>query len=68
MNGLESPHKLLNEYIKEYSTCLPGDIGLPFTSNEPELHITVQVTNPGFEWDRLQKGTLVPQLPFPPLM
>ncbi|KAM6498778.1 hypothetical protein JOM56_006726, partial [Amanita muscaria] len=53
MNGLQSPHKLLNEYIKAHTTCLPGDSGPDFTSNEPELHITVDVI--GFDWKRLKK-------------
>ncbi|KAM6498794.1 hypothetical protein JOM56_006742 [Amanita muscaria] len=53
MNGLQSPHKLLNEYIKAHTTCLPGDSGLDFTSNEPKLHIKVDVR--GFEWERLKK-------------
>ncbi|KIL71414.1 hypothetical protein M378DRAFT_6158 [Amanita muscaria Koide BX008] len=53
MNGLQSPHKLLNEYIKAHTTCLPGDSGPDFTSNEPELHIKVDVI--GFDWERLKK-------------
>jgi hypothetical protein len=63
-NGLESPHKLLNEYIKGHTTCLPGDIGDPYTSDEPELHIEVRMM--GFEWDRLLLGNLVLQLPILP--
>ncbi|KAF8223312.1 hypothetical protein L208DRAFT_1426082 [Tricholoma matsutake] len=51
-NGLESPHRLLNEYIKEHTACLPGDTGDPFTSSEPELHFEVQVMS--FGWDRLK--------------
>ncbi|KAF8238519.1 hypothetical protein L208DRAFT_1387485, partial [Tricholoma matsutake] len=51
-NGLESPHKLLNEYIKEHTICLPGNTGDPFTSSEPELQCEVQATS--FEWDRLK--------------
>jgi hypothetical protein len=62
-NGLESPHRLLNEYIKEHTTCVPGDTGDPFTLHEPELHIQVQML--GFEWDRLQSGRLVFLLPIP---
>jgi hypothetical protein len=64
MNGLESPHKLLNEYIKGHTTCLPGDTGDPFTSSEPDLHVEVQLMS--FEWDRLREGRLVFQLPIPP--
>jgi len=64
MNGLESPHTLLNEYIKAHTACLPGETGLPFTLHEPKLRIDVQLK--GFEWDRLQNGRLVLRLPFPP--
>ncbi|KAM6498788.1 hypothetical protein JOM56_006736 [Amanita muscaria] len=53
MNGLQSPHKLLNQYIKAHTTCLPGDSGLDFTLNEPGLHIKVDVR--GFEWERLKR-------------
>jgi hypothetical protein len=61
MNGLESPHKLLSEYIKRHTTCLPGDSsGITFTSNEPQLHIDVEIKK--FDWDRLRRGTLVLQL------
>ena len=63
-NGLESPHRLLNEYIEELTTCVPGDTGDPFTLCEPELHI--QVLMSGFEWDRLWEGRLVFQLLIPP--
>lgn len=52
MNGLHSPHKLLNEYLYEHLDCFPGDIGDPFISDEPDLHIKVTVK--GFDWDRLQ--------------
>ena len=63
-NGLESPHKLLNEYIKGHTACLAGDTGDPFTSSEPELHVEVRIM--GFEWDRLRLGTrLVLQLEIP---
>ena len=41
MNGLRSPHKLLNDYIKEHADCLPGDTGEPFTLGEPKLKITI---------------------------
>jgi len=57
MNGLESPHKMLNEYLEEYLTCPPGDTGDPFTSSEPDLSINVKVK--GFEWDKLQLGLLL---------
>jgi hypothetical protein len=57
MNGLESPHTILNKFIEGHTSCLPGDIGLPFISNEPELRIDVRMT--GFEWDRLECGRLV---------
>ena len=42
MNGLQSPHKLLNECLEQI-TCPPGDTGLPFTLNEPDLCIKVEV-------------------------
>jgi hypothetical protein len=63
MNGLQSPHKLLNKYIKAHTACLPGDTGNPFTWDEPDLCIEVQLR--GFEWDRLQSGRLVVQLLIP---
>ena len=63
-NGLRSPHRLLNEYIKEHTGCLPGDTGEPFTSDEPPLQITVRIL--GFEWERLKIGRFVLQLPIPP--
>jgi hypothetical protein len=63
-NGLRSPHKLLSEYIKEHTGCLPGDTGEPFTSDEPPLQITAQVQ--GFEWGRLKIGKFVVQLLIPP--
>jgi hypothetical protein len=55
-NGLQSPHKLLNAFIQELASCLPGDIGKPFAPGEPNLQITVQVL--GFEWDKLWSGTV----------
>jgi len=64
LNGLESSHTLLNEFIKAHTTCYPGDTGLPFTSHERKLHIEVQLTS--FEWDRLQNGMLILHLQFPP--
>lgn len=64
-NGLESPHKLLNEYIKAHTTCLPGDTGDFFTSSEPELDVKVEVM--GFDWERLQSGRLVILWPLIPL-
>jgi hypothetical protein len=63
-NGLQSPHKLLNAFIQELASCLPGDIGKPFAPGEPNLQITVQVL--GFEWDKLRSGRFVLQLPIPP--
>ena len=55
----------MNRYIEVHTTCLPGDTGEPFTSDEPELRIEVQ-TLTGFEWDRLRLGRLVLQLPILP--
>jgi hypothetical protein len=57
MTGLESPHKLLNEFIKLHTTCLPGDCGEPFTMNEPDLRMEIDVR--GFEWERFGDGKLV---------
>ncbi|KAF8338586.1 hypothetical protein F5887DRAFT_1236729 [Amanita rubescens] len=54
MNGLQSPHKLLNKYLEQHITCPPGDTGLPFTSDEPDLRIKVELK--GFDWERL-RGT-----------
>ena len=64
MNGLQLPHTLLNEYIKDHTDCLPGDTGKPFSSNEPRLQIRVRML--GFEWKRLETGRFVLQLPIPP--
>ena len=63
-NGLQLPHKLLNEYIKELTDCPLDDTGEPFTSDEPPLQITVKML--GFEWKRLEIGRFVLQLPIPP--
>jgi hypothetical protein len=63
-NGLRSPHKLLNEYIKGHTACLPGDSALSFTLKEPKPYIAVRVI--GFEWDRLQEGRLILSPLFPP--
>ena len=52
----------MNRYIEAHTTCLPGDTGEPFTSDEPELRIEVQ-TLTGFEW---RLGRLVLQLPILP--
>ena len=57
MNGLQSPHKLLNKYLEEYLTCPPGDTGEPFTSDEPNPFIDIKVN--GFDWDKLQLGLLL---------
>jgi hypothetical protein len=62
-NGLESPHKLLNEYIKALAVCYPGDDGEPFFSGEPRLQIEVGLR--GFEWDKLESGRFVLQLQLP---
>ncbi len=62
--GLESPHKLLNEFIKRHTTCLPGDCGEAFTRNEPDLRMDINVR--GFEWDRFGDGKLVLWPPAPP--
>ncbi len=55
MSGLQSPHKLLNKYLEQYIACPPGDTGLPFTLDEPDLCIRVEVR--GFDWDRLKLGS-----------
>jgi hypothetical protein len=60
-NGLESPHMLFNEYIRQHANCLPGDPGL---TGEPNLHISVSLT--GFEWDRLEHGRIAIDSTFPP--
>jgi hypothetical protein len=62
LNGLESPHTLLNKFIEAHTTCRPGDAGEEFLSWEPELRMNLDVR--GFDWDRLQSGTFVPQLEF----
>ncbi|KAF8352173.1 hypothetical protein F5887DRAFT_16705 [Amanita rubescens] len=43
MNGLQSPHKLLNKYLEGHITCPPGDTGHPFTLGEPDLITVVNV-------------------------
>jgi len=60
MNGLESPHQLLTAYIQGHTGCLPGDTGAPFDLYEPKLRTRVGFL--GFEWDRLEEGTLVLQM------
>ena len=57
INGLESPHKLLNQYIEAHADCLPGDLGEPFLNGEPDPKIAVELR--GFEWDRLKLGRFV---------
>lgn len=57
MNGLQSPHRLLNKYLEEYLTCLPGDTGDPFTLREPNPFIDIKVK--GFDWDKLRSGLLL---------
>ncbi|KAK2464549.1 hypothetical protein APHAL10511_003407 [Amanita phalloides] len=52
MNGMQSPHRLMNKYLERYITCLPGDTGDPFTADEPDLLIDIQMR--GFEWDRFK--------------
>ena len=63
MNGLQSPHKLLNKYIKELTTRSPGDACEPFTSEEPD--ILTEFSLGGFEWHRLKSGRLAVQLLIP---
>ena len=57
MNGLQSPHKLFNKYLEAHITCPPGDTGDSFTLGEPDLISVVDVG--GFDWDRLQSGSLL---------
>lgn len=57
MNGLQSPHRVLNKYLEEHLTCPPGDTGEPFTSDEHNIFIEINVK--GFEWDRLHLGLLL---------
>ena len=63
MNGLESPHKLLTEFIVRHSTCFPIDRGEPFTTNEPDPRMEISVR--GLEWERFGDGKLVLRLPVP---
>jgi hypothetical protein len=65
-NGLQSPHKLLSEYIKAHTLCDLDNTGLPYALDEPKLQFEVPDYN--FEWDRLKAGKLVLQPQFPPLM
>ena len=63
INGLESPHKLLNRYIKAHADCLPGDLGESFLEGEPDPKVEIQLR--GFEWGRLKSGRFVLQLSIP---
>jgi hypothetical protein len=62
-NGLESPHKLFNQYIVDHVGRFPGDTGEPFASAENDLRIQVKMV--GFNWGRLRLGRFVLQLPIP---
>ena len=53
--GLQSPHKLLNEFIMSHTMRCPGDNGDSFTQNERDVSIKVMLTS--FEWDKLERGT-----------
>ena len=55
-NGLQSPHKLLSEYLECHISCRPGNSGGAFTSSEDDLKIEISLV--GFEWDRLKLGKL----------
>jgi hypothetical protein len=55
MNGLGSPHTLLNEYIRGHTGCFPGDRGDPFDLKEDDLRIVVKVKS--FDWDKLLEGS-----------
>jgi hypothetical protein len=55
-NGLQSPHKLLNEYVKVHTFNLPGDTGEPHVSEEGKVNAKVNLTT--FDWDRLRNGML----------
>lgn len=60
MTGMESPHKVLNEYIEQHIGCLPHDRGEPFTKDEPDLQMDISVI--GFNWKRLEAGEYFPLL------
>ena len=51
-NGFQSPHKVLDEYVKEHTTRLPGD----HVSIEHEPPLLVQIKLLSFDWDRLREG------------
>ena len=54
MNGLQSPHRIFNKYIEWHTTCIPGDSGLSFLSDEPSPRYELAINN--FDWERLQKS------------
>ena len=60
MTGLESPHKLPNEFIFRHSTRFPVVHGEPFTMNESDLRMEINVR--GFDWEKFGDGNLVLQL------
>jgi hypothetical protein len=65
MNGLESPHKLLTEYIFAHTDFRHTITDIPHASDEPELQAVVDVV--GFKWEKLRKGMLVLQLRLSPV-
>src|SRR5277367_2876779 len=56
MNGLESPHKLLTEFIFAHTNFPHTVTDIPPASDEPELQVVVDIV--GFEWEKLRKGML----------
>ncbi|KAF8522941.1 hypothetical protein BU17DRAFT_86519 [Hysterangium stoloniferum] len=55
-NGLESPHRLLNQYIQKYALCPPGDSlsSESFIVKEDKLHIEPKLR--GFDWEILRES------------
>jgi hypothetical protein len=58
MNGLQSPHKLFNAYIKAYANYAPLDYDDALLVDEGEVQVKVDLKS--FEWERLKKGMCLP--------
>lgn len=54
VNGLQSPHRILTQYINTHVGCDPGDTGERFASLEPTLESGINLV--GFDWEKLRSG------------
>ena len=55
MNGLQSPHRLFNKYIEQYTDYAPLDFSDILLEHEPEVQIQVKLPET-FEWAKLEQG------------